>query len=464
MIGLPNIGKTMVNGMFLLSCLPFACSWQATRSFFSVAIYPEPLGTFYWTLSMAICLGALGMISVEHGVLSLHPSLRLWLITFLGIAGVVLPTVGCLTPLGEARLLLSCLSVCLTFSYHIRHWGNLYGTSDFTTTVLRVAGALLITGALSLITVNLSFIGQLASNCILLATASLCLSLHKPNPDAPSPRDAYETCVSFSPHRPYSLIVGVTLAQLSVGLSWVAQGGSNSSSAGTTGLLVGALSVIVFALLTAKTHSLNYLVPFSLATIQLSILAALSDMFTPQFTLAILWSACNLLWIWSISICTWQGRLEPEAAGRMAVQGMFLVVVPNLVGEVIGRFLPIGHETTFVIASALLVFAVEIIFCNPRTTSLLSPREPSPAVLNPTSEATAKTDSFIHHYELTAREGDVFVQLQKGYSMRRIADELNLSENTVKSHVKSIYTKTGIHGRQALIDYFERLYRVPEKA
>ena len=40
--------------------------------------------------------------------------------------------------------------------------------------------------------------------------------------------------------------------------------------------------------------------------------------------------------------------------------------------------------------------------------------------------------------------------------MRRIASELSLSENTVKTHSKAVYAKMGVHSRQALIDYVEQ--------
>mgnify|MGYP004587084041 FL=1 len=56
---------------------------------------------------------------------------------------------------------------------------------------------------------------------------------------------------------------------------------------------------------------------------------------------------------------------------------------------------------------------------------------------------------------LTPRELDVLVVLAKGRSAKHIADELCIAENTAWVHIKSIYAKTGAHGKQGLIDLVE---------
>ena len=56
---------------------------------------------------------------------------------------------------------------------------------------------------------------------------------------------------------------------------------------------------------------------------------------------------------------------------------------------------------------------------------------------------------------LTPRELDVLTVLAKGRSAKHIADELCIAENTAWVHIKSIYAKTGAHGKQDLIDLVE---------
>lgn len=57
--------------------------------------------------------------------------------------------------------------------------------------------------------------------------------------------------------------------------------------------------------------------------------------------------------------------------------------------------------------------------------------------------------------KLTNRENEILVFLGRGYSISYIAEKLFISESTVRTHVKHIYAKLGIHSREdlfALID------------
>jgi DNA-binding CsgD family transcriptional regulator len=53
---------------------------------------------------------------------------------------------------------------------------------------------------------------------------------------------------------------------------------------------------------------------------------------------------------------------------------------------------------------------------------------------------------------LTERELDMLLLLGQGRSIASISKLLYVSENTTKSHVRSIYLKRGIHSKQELID------------
>lgn len=58
---------------------------------------------------------------------------------------------------------------------------------------------------------------------------------------------------------------------------------------------------------------------------------------------------------------------------------------------------------------------------------------------------------------LTERERCVLELLSRGYTVKRIADELCVSENTVRAHTKAIYRKIGCHSKQELINQVEQL-------
>lgn len=55
-------------------------------------------------------------------------------------------------------------------------------------------------------------------------------------------------------------------------------------------------------------------------------------------------------------------------------------------------------------------------------------------------------------YGFTPREGDIFLLLAQGHTMPAVSERLFVSESTVKSHVKRIYQKLGIHTRSELLD------------
>lgn len=77
-------------------------------------------------------------------------------------------------------------------------------------------------------------------------------------------------------------------------------------------------------------------------------------------------------------------------------------------------------------------------------------------------EAVAEPDwrselaSFAQTYGLTPRETEICSYLVRGRSAKHIAEELVISENTVWSHVKNVYAKTGAAGKNALIELFEK--------
>ena len=54
-------------------------------------------------------------------------------------------------------------------------------------------------------------------------------------------------------------------------------------------------------------------------------------------------------------------------------------------------------------------------------------------------------------YGLTERERETASYIAKGYTTRRVAEELVVATSTVQSHSKSIYRKMGIHRKDELI-------------
>jgi DNA-binding NarL/FixJ family response regulator len=53
--------------------------------------------------------------------------------------------------------------------------------------------------------------------------------------------------------------------------------------------------------------------------------------------------------------------------------------------------------------------------------------------------------------DMTEREKEICTLLAEGLTNRQIAEQLYISEGTVKNYISSIYDKTGIHDRVKLI-------------
>ena len=55
-------------------------------------------------------------------------------------------------------------------------------------------------------------------------------------------------------------------------------------------------------------------------------------------------------------------------------------------------------------------------------------------------------------YRLSARETEIMEYIARGYTVARTAEELIVSENTIRTHSKRIYAKLDVHKKQELID------------
>lgn len=59
-------------------------------------------------------------------------------------------------------------------------------------------------------------------------------------------------------------------------------------------------------------------------------------------------------------------------------------------------------------------------------------------------------------FDLTNRELEVVSLIARGRSKAYIAEELFISENTVKNHARNAYGKMDIHSKQELLDLLEQ--------
>lgn len=115
---------------------------------------------------------------------------------------------------------------------------------------------------------------------------------------------------------------------------------------------------------------------------------------------------------------------------------------------------------TSALAGQRRIEAIELVSLQPAARTSLPPaRETAPSSAVDAASApdriALQARRVQDHYRLSARETEVMELLARGNSVARIAEMLVVSENTIRTHSKRIYTKLDIHKRQELVDLID---------
>lgn len=78
-------------------------------------------------------------------------------------------------------------------------------------------------------------------------------------------------------------------------------------------------------------------------------------------------------------------------------------------------------------------------------------------IKTPERLADSKYCSFAPMFELTPAQARLAQLVLSGYSLRSASRKLGVSENTIRSHLKQIYLKTGTHGQMDLVHLHARV-------
>ena len=131
----------------------------------------------------------------------------------------------------------------------------------------------------------------------------------------------------------------------------------------------------------------------------------------------------------------------------------------QLLGVLVGFFsasrLTAGGLTLTVVAlvSLYLLSMLSLFLFKDRDVASDEPAAPPTQVVVHEEQWFAnRCEAIACEHQLTAREAEIFALLAQGRTVHGISEKLFVSENTVKSHIKSIYQKLGIHLRSQLID------------
>lgn len=134
--------------------------------------------------------------------------------------------------------------------------------------------------------------------------------------------------------------------------------------------------------------------------------------------------------------------------------GLSCNVVGVLIGGIIGNSI---YQTNNIklnssILALVIVFIILMILpvLHNQLSSLLKIHSYNISVKEKEHKETHKEDTLLIT-QLTERENQIVALLLKGMTYKMIAEELFLSENTVKTHIKNIYSKLNINSKSELI-------------
>jgi DNA-binding CsgD family transcriptional regulator/MFS family permease len=159
---------------------------------------------------------------------------------------------------------------------------------------------------------------------------------------------------------------------------------------------------------------------------------------------------------WAIYDVFWWGMLgemldTPKNAALIVGLGFGASVAGNLAGKAIayyGAFIT-DMKVTIIILALISVTLVILPLLHRSLSSLLK----QGADAAPTDISEQSEDGIAAGMDgLTDREKQIVSLMLKGKTCKLIADELYLSENTVKTHIKNVYSKLGVRRKSELFE------------
>jgi DNA-binding CsgD family transcriptional regulator len=138
--------------------------------------------------------------------------------------------------------------------------------------------------------------------------------------------------------------------------------------------------------------------------------------------------------------------IQPAGAAAFYIPMDFLLVQ---LSAGYNNFLLLGSFLCILLILSLVIFYFFIKFASVYSARLLAEElNKTPPVYSPQSGLSPE---FIEKYGLSSREAEITVALLGGKSDKEIAVSLYIAVDTVKTHLKNIYRKTGAPGRYALM-------------
>lgn len=129
-----------------------------------------------------------------------------------------------------------------------------------------------------------------------------------------------------------------------------------------------------------------------------------------------------------------------------------------IVGRLIAVYWP-SVETPSLVAAVLLLLCAALVGRLPRGLTERAETAPTPPAATANDQISevirARCHTLAQQHGLSSSEEDTLFFLGRGYTIRRVAEERCVSENTVKTQISSLYRKVEAHSRLDIVTLLE---------
>lgn len=224
--------------------------------------------------------------------------------------------------------------------------------------------------------------------------------------------------------------------------------------------LVDFLVTFVWVCLLGR-DDVERLLPVFIATLFVGPLFFLSfQSFAQEFSagVAIAIRRTNMLVVWAYLVMAAR-RVSLPAPTVFGLGHLLCLQLPRILGKLLGPVLAGAGEGAASLVGAVAVFAtILVVACCGLRRYLGSGKEgarrPAWSAASPQGSPVGLTpegEPLLEALGLTRREAEVAGFLRSAYTLPQIAERLNISHETVRTHVKNIYAKAGVRSRQEFL-------------
>lgn len=421
---------------------------------------------------VAILLGILAGRSkgTPNAPLDAEPNKRL--VRILDVcAAVALVVAGILPYASPASISLSAAFAGVGVAWPYCRWLALYARLDLRDAIACICGSVALASILKILAAPLEGIGSSIFGCALALLGLIALlrfAAVDPTAAAGASPDARASQGKHSldgrmREELGGMVVALGMLCFVLGVAYNVEGaagpvGAVARVAGFAPEVLAALALWMWVCLSYRSLSASGIccvlsIVIASGLLILALLGDQADM--PMFVLLNVDHSLLTMFLWILLVDVSQRSSLPAMAVAAAGWGLrsALFVAGGAVAQLTG--LTMTPTLALALVYALLVVLVIAVVANrvgsERILARLVPQARATATAGGEVDVASRCSELAAAHGLTARESEVLVLLCRGRSRPYIAETLYLSENTVRNHVKHIYTKLGIHDRQSLL-------------